>query len=103
MGVWCSGPTLVHGGPDWLGTEPYDFEAKAASPDADEDQIWGMVRTLLEDRFKLKVHRETHEAQVYTLVVGKAGPKCRRQKGKKTISIGQDRVRWSSRKQTRRD
>jgi uncharacterized protein (TIGR03435 family) len=97
------GPALVHGGPDWLDTEPYHFEAKAENPDADEDQIWAMVRTLLADRFKLVAHRETHEAQVYTLVVGKNGSKMQETEGQKTISAGRDRVRWSSRKQTRRD
>jgi len=77
------GPTLVHGGPDWLDREPYDFEAKAGNPDANEDQIWAMVRTLLADRFKLAVHRETHEAQVYALVVGKSGSKMQETEGQK--------------------
>jgi uncharacterized protein (TIGR03435 family) len=34
-----------------------------------------MLQTLLADRFKLKVHRETKELPVYALVVGKIGPK----------------------------
>ena len=91
------GPTLVHGGPDWLDTEPFDFEAKAANPDADEDQIWAMVRTLLADRFKLTVHRETHEAQVYTLVVGKKGPKMQETEGQKSYInwTGPDQVVFS--------
>ncbi len=32
-----------------------------------------MIQALLEDRLKLKVHRETKEQQVYALVVAKAG------------------------------
>jgi uncharacterized protein (TIGR03435 family) len=34
-----------------------------------------MLQTLLADRFKLKVHRETKEMPVYALLVGKNGPK----------------------------
>jgi uncharacterized protein (TIGR03435 family) len=32
-----------------------------------DDEIRLMFRTLLEERFKLKVHRETKEVPVYTL------------------------------------
>src|SRR5579862_6234066 len=77
------GPILVHGGPDWLDREPYDFEAKAENPNADEDQIWAMVRTLLADRFKLAVHHETQEAPLYTLVLGKKGSKMQETEGQK--------------------
>ena len=34
-----------------------------------------MIQTLLEERFKLKAHRENKEQQVYALVVSKEGPK----------------------------
>jgi uncharacterized protein (TIGR03435 family) len=34
-----------------------------------------MLQTLLTDRFKLAVHRETRQEQVYSLVVGKSGSK----------------------------
>jgi uncharacterized protein (TIGR03435 family) len=34
-----------------------------------------MLQALLEDRFKLKVHRERKEIPVYALVVAKGGPK----------------------------
>jgi uncharacterized protein (TIGR03435 family) len=70
----------VRGGPDWLDREPYDFEAKADNPNADENQIRAMIQTLLADRFKLAVHRQTQEAQVYTLVVGKNGSKMQEAK-----------------------
>src|ERR1700733_4507272 len=65
----------VHGGPAWVDTEQYDVLAKAANPDADPDQIKAMVRTLLADRFRLVVHRQTQELPVYTLSVGKNGSK----------------------------
>jgi uncharacterized protein (TIGR03435 family) len=34
-----------------------------------------MLQTLLADRFKLRVHREMKEQDVYAIVVGKNGPK----------------------------
>jgi uncharacterized protein (TIGR03435 family) len=72
-----SGYQLI-GGPNWLDTERFDIVAKApAGSPPDQTQL--MLRGLLADRFKLKVHGETREAQVYALVLarsdGKLGPK----------------------------
>jgi uncharacterized protein (TIGR03435 family) len=39
------------------------------------DQFRQLLQSLLADRFKLKIHRETREMPVYTLVVDKSGPK----------------------------
>jgi uncharacterized protein (TIGR03435 family) len=65
----------VEGGPGWLNTDRYTIEAKAADPDATHDQINAMVRTLLEDRFKLRVHTDTKEFDVFDLVAEENGPK----------------------------
>jgi uncharacterized protein (TIGR03435 family) len=70
----------VQGGPAWLDTERYHFVAKAESAEASTDQIRAMLQTLLADRFKLAVHRETRELLVYTLVVGKNGLKLQEEK-----------------------
>jgi len=40
-----------------------------------------MLRTLLEDRFKLVVHRETKDQSVLAMVVGKGGPKLTESSG----------------------
>jgi uncharacterized protein (TIGR03435 family) len=61
-------------GPDWIRSERYDIVAKTAGP-VPEAQLKRMVQTLLEDRFNLKVHRETRVLEVAVLVVGKSGPK----------------------------
>ena len=66
------------GGPNWLDSERFDIVAKA--PEGSRpDQVPLMLRGLLADRFKLKVHAETRETQVYALALarddGKLGPK----------------------------
>jgi uncharacterized protein (TIGR03435 family) len=51
-----------------------DIEARAA-PNATEDQIRMMFQSLLEDRFKLKVHHETREIPEYELTIAKGKAK----------------------------
>ena len=65
----------VKGGPDWIDREPYDFDARAGDPEAGPEQIRTMLQALLAERFKMVVHRDTQQGQVYTLVVGKNGSK----------------------------
>jgi len=59
-------------GPDWLSSVHVDITAKYPADSTDEDR-GGMMETLLEDRFKLAVHRETRQLQGYALVVAKKG------------------------------
>jgi uncharacterized protein (TIGR03435 family) len=63
-------------GPAWLADQSFDIEAKV--PDgAPKEQLNAMLQSLLEERFGLKVHRETHTEQGFALVVGKNGPKLK--------------------------
>jgi uncharacterized protein (TIGR03435 family) len=48
-----------------------------ASGDASEEHSMRMLQALLEDRYKLVVHREMRELPVFALVVGRKGPKFR--------------------------
>ena len=64
----------VVGGPAWINSEGYDIDAKPPA-NTDPKQIWLMWQTLLADRFKLKLHRETRELPIYDLTVAKGGPK----------------------------
>ena len=61
-------------GPGWMSTERYNVTAKVPAG-ATKDQFRVMLRGLLAERFALKVHRETREMLVYSLVVAKGGPK----------------------------
>jgi len=67
-------PFELVGGPAWIRSARYDIEAKAESAPP-PDQLMLMLQSLLEDRFKLAVHRETKELPVYFLSVAKGGPK----------------------------
>jgi uncharacterized protein (TIGR03435 family) len=60
-------------GPGWI-HDRYDIVAKASGP-VSTAQLRLMVQTLLEDRFRLKVHRELRELPVAVLIVAKGGPK----------------------------
>ena len=71
-------PTLdipIEGGPAWLDSERYQIVAKADGTPGQETMLGPMLRALLEDRFKMKVHRETREVPVYALTVAKSGAK----------------------------
>ena len=59
------------GAPDWVTSERYDVEAKAEG-NPTRDQIRLMLQTLLSERFKLRVHYETHERPIYALTVARA-------------------------------
>jgi uncharacterized protein (TIGR03435 family) len=62
-------------GPDWMRQLPgFDLSARVPAG-ATKDDLAAMLRTLLADRFKLVVHRESRELQEYDLVVAKGGPK----------------------------
>jgi len=64
----------IAGGPDWMGTEPFDITAKAARPST-TDELHFMLQRLLEHRFQLKVRHESRELPVWALVVDKGGAK----------------------------
>lgn len=63
-------------GPDWLANQRFDIVAKY--PDgATKKDVPQMLQALLEDRFKLTLHRETKEHPVLALVMGKGGSKLK--------------------------
>jgi uncharacterized protein (TIGR03435 family) len=63
-------------GPAFLDTERFDVVA-TMPPDTAKEQFRVMLQNLLAERFKLTIHRETKELPMYTLVVGKGGPKMK--------------------------
>ena len=63
-------------GPAWLATERFDIEA-TMPPETTKEQFKVMLQNLLAERFKMTVHRETKELPMYSLIVGKNGPKLK--------------------------
>jgi uncharacterized protein (TIGR03435 family) len=60
--------------PDWMRTALFDIRATVPEG-VTKEQVPLMLKSLLSDRFKLKVHNETREIQRYELKVAKGGPK----------------------------
>lgn len=61
-------------GPDWISSERFDIAAKLPAGGVAKD-VPGMLQALLDDRFQMKMHRESKEFPVYAMVVGKDGVK----------------------------
>jgi uncharacterized protein (TIGR03435 family) len=79
-------PDQIVGGPSWIASDKFDIVAKAESvttgdPNEANRQRMAMLKTLLADRFKLKVHRDKRELPVFDLVLvskeGKLGPQLK--------------------------
>jgi uncharacterized protein (TIGR03435 family) len=64
----------VAGGPAWAQSEAYDIQAKAGSISSPR-QIRSMLQTLLADRFRLRLHRETRTMAGYVMTVDRGGPR----------------------------
>jgi uncharacterized protein (TIGR03435 family) len=60
--------------PDFTTSERFDISAKV-SVASTREQVNEMIRSLLAERFGLKLHRESKEFPVYALVVAKGGLK----------------------------
>jgi len=72
----------LYGKPAWLDSVQYDIvanapqEGRALRRDPGQaSPLQQMMQTLLAERFKLVIHRETRELPIYALVVAKSGPK----------------------------
>ena len=62
--------------PDWIRTELWDAKGYADVPgQPNREQMQGLVRKLLAERFGLVMHTEKHESSVYALTAAKGGAK----------------------------
>jgi uncharacterized protein (TIGR03435 family) len=80
-------------GPSWISREQYSIDAKPGDNpkgpilsvyltkrQKEDDEFHLRIQSLLADRFQLRIHKETREEQVYSLVVAKNGPKFKESK-----------------------
>jgi uncharacterized protein (TIGR03435 family) len=65
----------IAGAPGWIDSEHYDVQAKAGSNPSVQQMEGPMLRHLLEERFRLVLHRETRQLPTYMLSVAKTGSK----------------------------
>jgi len=65
----------IEGGPSWVDSDRYRITAKAEGTPGQDMMRGPMLQALLEDRFKLKIRRESREVPAYALTVAKNGPK----------------------------
>jgi uncharacterized protein (TIGR03435 family) len=68
-------PVPIERLPSWSNSERYTIEAKSQGTPGAGIMRGPMLQALLEDRFALKLHRETREGRVYLVTVAKGGPK----------------------------
>ena len=82
-GVWANAASPnpkhpnVRGGPGWVNSDHYSITATAAGNPSRGEMNGPMLRTLLEERFNLKVHSDSQVVPVYalTLANGRVKPK----------------------------
>jgi uncharacterized protein (TIGR03435 family) len=67
----------IEGLPDWVASARYSIDAMAEHPESAAMMRGPMMQALLEDRFHLKVHRESRPSPVYLMTVAKSGLKLK--------------------------
>ena len=70
-------PRPLEAAPSWINSARYTIDAKAESPQSGAMMRGPMMQALLEDRFRLKIHRETREVSGYLMTVAKGGLKVK--------------------------
>lgn len=74
QGAYQLQPFQIKGGPEWIGQDRYEVDAKATG-NPDTPRMLRMLQSLLEDRFQLRVHRDSQETAVYALDTARGGLK----------------------------
>lgn len=67
----------IEGGPKWIHTEEFEIDARAEGHPSVEMMEGPMMQALLEDRFKLKIHRATRQGPIYELTLAKGASKLK--------------------------
>ena len=75
-------------GPTWINSDSFDIDAKSEHP-VGADQLKLMLRSLLTERFGLRLHSESRDVPLYALGVAKKAAKLREvAEGIGTMSAG---------------
>jgi uncharacterized protein (TIGR03435 family) len=66
----------ISGGPAWMEIDKFDVTGRPQAEGVpNTEQLRGLIKSVLADRFKLTVHTEKNELPAYVLVVGNKGHK----------------------------
>jgi bla regulator protein BlaR1 len=87
----------VSGGPGWINSDRYDIDATAEGAPTPGQEGMNLPRrrlqTLLQDRFKLALRRETKELPIYELTVARGGLKLQPLKDGSCVPFDVDKFR----------
>jgi uncharacterized protein (TIGR03435 family) len=67
------GDVLIKSLPEWVNTDFFNVEARTDNQNVTKDEMREMMRSLLEERFHIKIHTETREIPLYGVVLAKPG------------------------------
>jgi uncharacterized protein (TIGR03435 family) len=84
--------TPISGGPSWIDSERFRIDAKADAPEIPETMQGPMLQSLLEERFRLKLHHETRETNVFELTVAKGGARLPSAKAGGCVPMDRDHL-----------
>jgi uncharacterized protein (TIGR03435 family) len=73
--------------PAWISSDLYTIEAKAEGTPGQPAMLGPMMQSLLEDRFHLKLHRETRSGPAYDLTVAKGGSRLKNNNGACSVDV----------------
>jgi uncharacterized protein (TIGR03435 family) len=93
LSLFRPGAVPIEGGPAWVSSDKYRIDAIPAVAASGAMMQGSMLQGLLEDKFKLKIYRETREVSGYALVVASGGPKLPRFKEGTCIPVKWDQFR----------
>jgi len=68
----------MQGGPSWIRSDRYTINANTEGTPGKAMMQGPMLQTILEERFKLRLHWERREVSVFELTVSKGGSKLKR-------------------------
>jgi len=73
--------------PAWVSSDFYTIEAKAEGTPGQPAMLGPMMQSLLEDRFHLKLHRETRSGAAFELTVAKNGARLKENNGDCSVDV----------------
>lgn len=73
--------------PAWISSDLYTIEATAEGTPGQPAMLGPMMQSLLEDRFHLKLHRETRSGPAFELTVAKGGARLKINDGACSVDI----------------